>query len=367
MDEFFAHLPMQVYFKDQDGFLDRLFSLGFKRVFILTDRHVAMTCHDMLGSIQSALDAKGVAYRLFDGCAPPITEDKLREAVESGRAFEADAILTLGGGSVIDAGKILGRLLYEPADFLSAWLKSREEPPFKNTALPVFAVMTTPSLQGALNEQALVYDDDDSRYIRLKDESLYPDAIFISPSCYEHLVKERLLYTRLDIMIRAFEIMQGDMNPFAYDRAKLAFEATLTLDSIDTLGYASFLIHSIGAPKSVFPLHQMSDTIESVHPRTPHNAFLRDGVLPYLEYRLEILDEKARKDITTLFSKTPYASVDLYIAFEAFVNTLFTGDVPTTELSESPSEYVVELKRLFPRFEALSDEALYEIFKRAKE
>ncbi|MBQ0093379.1 MAG: iron-containing alcohol dehydrogenase [Bacteroidales bacterium] len=92
---------------------------GFDTVLILTDK---LLCNlGYLKAVEESLDSAGIRYRLFDG----ITTEPRLEYIEAGRsiALESNAkcIITIGGGSVMDTGKMVAsgcRLKHLPADML---------------------------------------------------------------------------------------------------------------------------------------------------------------------------------------------------------------------------------------------------------
>lgn len=92
---------------------------GFDEVLILTDRRLAEL--GFLKAVEESLDTEGIRYELFDAIT---TEPKL-EYIEKGRTMalqnSAKCIVTLGGGSVMDTGKMVAsgcRLRHLSVDML---------------------------------------------------------------------------------------------------------------------------------------------------------------------------------------------------------------------------------------------------------
>ena len=68
----------------------------------------------LLGCVLASLDAAGVAHRELGGVVPNPRLAKVREGIAAAKAFGADFILAVGGGSVIDSCKAIGYgLAYE--------------------------------------------------------------------------------------------------------------------------------------------------------------------------------------------------------------------------------------------------------------
>jgi acetaldehyde dehydrogenase/alcohol dehydrogenase len=112
--------PEKVYFKKGclPVALDELKNvMGKKRAFIVTDQFLYKNGYTK--TITDKLDEMGIAHETFFDVAPDPTLACVMEGVEQLRAFEPDTIIALGGGSAMDAGKIMWVLYEHPdADFL---------------------------------------------------------------------------------------------------------------------------------------------------------------------------------------------------------------------------------------------------------
>ena len=105
--------PQKVYMKRGclPVALDELGSvLNKKRVFIVTDTFLFNNGYTK--PITNKLDELGIAYAVFSNVAPDPTLACAKEGAEQIRAFNPDCIIAIGGGSAMDAGKIMW-VLYE--------------------------------------------------------------------------------------------------------------------------------------------------------------------------------------------------------------------------------------------------------------
>ena len=108
--------PEKVYFKK--GCLPvALAELeGKKKAFIVTDSFLYQNGYTK--SVEEKLDAMGITHTVFYNVAPDPTLGCAREGAEAMRAFQPDLIIAIGGGSAMDAGKIMWVLYEHPdADF----------------------------------------------------------------------------------------------------------------------------------------------------------------------------------------------------------------------------------------------------------
>jgi acetaldehyde dehydrogenase/alcohol dehydrogenase len=112
--------PQKVYFKKGclPIALDELKNvMGKKRVFLVTDSFLYKNGYTKC--ITDKLDEMGIAHTTFADVEPDPTLISAQKGAEAMRKFEPDAIIALGGGSAMDAGKIMWVLYEHPdADFL---------------------------------------------------------------------------------------------------------------------------------------------------------------------------------------------------------------------------------------------------------
>jgi acetaldehyde dehydrogenase/alcohol dehydrogenase len=105
--------PQKVYFKKgcMPVALEELkYVLGKKRAFIVTDSFLYMNGYTK--PITDKLDEMGIVYSCFSNVQPDPTLANAQEGAKAMTAFKPDVIIALGGGSAMDAGKIMW-VMYE--------------------------------------------------------------------------------------------------------------------------------------------------------------------------------------------------------------------------------------------------------------
>ncbi len=102
--------PEKVYFKKGclPVAMDEL--AGKKKAFIVTDSFLYQNGYTK--PIEEKLDAMGITHTVFFNVAPDPTLGCARQGAAAMAAFQPDLIIALGGGSAMDAGKIMW-VLYE--------------------------------------------------------------------------------------------------------------------------------------------------------------------------------------------------------------------------------------------------------------
>jgi len=91
--------------------------MGKKKAFIVTDNFLYE--NGFTKAVTDELDSMGIRHATFYNVCPDPTLACAREGAEQMRAFEPDVIIALGGGSAMDAAKIMWVLYEHPdADFM---------------------------------------------------------------------------------------------------------------------------------------------------------------------------------------------------------------------------------------------------------
>ena len=112
--------PQKVYFKKgcMPVALDELGTvMGKKKAFIVTDSFLYKNGY--VKPIEEKLDAMAIQHTCFYEVAPDPTLESAKAGAEAMRSFEPDVIIALGGGSAMDAAKIMWVMYEHPeADFL---------------------------------------------------------------------------------------------------------------------------------------------------------------------------------------------------------------------------------------------------------
>ncbi len=112
--------PQKVYLKKAclPVALDELKNvMGKKRAFIVTDQFLYSNGYTK--SITDKLDEMGIAHQTFFDVAPDPTLACAKEGAKQMSAFNPDCIIALGGGSAMDAAKIMWVMYEHPeADFM---------------------------------------------------------------------------------------------------------------------------------------------------------------------------------------------------------------------------------------------------------
>jgi acetaldehyde dehydrogenase / alcohol dehydrogenase len=135
------------------------------------------------------------------------------QGVEALNFYKADQIIALGGGSVIDAAKIM-KLKYESpeadleelaAPFLDLRKRVVQYPTEKVTQARLIAISTTSGTGSEVTPFAVLTDKEQGRKVTLADYSLSPDVAIVDPQFVMSMPKGLTADTGVDCLTHALE------------------------------------------------------------------------------------------------------------------------------------------------------------------
>lgn len=137
----------------------------------------------------------------------------VRQGVEALNFYKADQIIALGGGSIIDAAKIM-KLKYESpaadleelaAPFLDLRKRVVEYPSGKPAKARLIAIPTTSGTGSEVTPFAVLTDKDRGCKVTLADYSLTPEVAIVDPQFVMSMPKGLTADTGIDCLTHAFE------------------------------------------------------------------------------------------------------------------------------------------------------------------
>lgn len=374
MQSFRFHLPTDLRFGE--GILndDTLYDLPYKKVLLVTTKSISSARYGSLETIQGKLEAKGIESVLFDQVTRPLTSKTILDAAALAREHGIDAILAHGGGKVIDAAKVIARMVREKDAFLFGWLTSKLAPPFEHAPMDVIAVPTTLTVVASLNHKVYIYDGSKDRYERLKHTVFTPKTAWVDSTLFNTLSSEIIRNSVSDVFVRAFELIRLDVSPLHADMAKQVIIRILTnvddairmdkQEARSALAYAHVLLGSLYVKKPYFPLHMINDTVQGFHPKVHYGRFLFFAAPTYLSVQAETLPDGTVRELEAAFEAAGRHEGTLADSFNALFTSMNTeGDDMRHDRIDAkyPEDYLVHLKVLFPKFSSLQDQTVYRL------
>lgn len=157
----------------------------------------------LFDKVKRYLKESGVNVEHFDGVVPNPTTDCVSAGAEIARAFRADVILGVGGGSSIDTAKAIA---VEATHLGTAWdyLWFRDSQPTEQT-LPIIAVATTSGTGTEVTQVAVMTNTAEKTKSAIFNSHIYPKVSIIDPELMITLPSHVTASTGFDVFCHAFE------------------------------------------------------------------------------------------------------------------------------------------------------------------
>ena len=230
-------VPEKVYFKKgcTPVALDELGTImGKKRCFIVTDSFLYKNGYTR--KIEEKLDQMGIVHTCFSDVEPDPSLASAQAGAEAMRAFEPDCIVALGGGSAMDAGKIMWLLYENPdadfsdmaMDFMDIRKRIYTFPKMGKKAYFV-AIPTSSGTGSEVTPFAIITDRETGIKWPLADYELLPDMAIVDTDNMMSAPKGLTCASGIDVMTHAIEayvsIMASDFTDgLALKAIKLVFD-----------------------------------------------------------------------------------------------------------------------------------------------
>ena len=203
-------VPAKIYFKR--GALDLALRelKGKKRAFIVTDRFLFNS--GMTQGITNVLDEIGVDYQIFFDVKPDPTLSTINDAMMMVKAYEPDVFIALGGGSSMDAAKILW-LMYEQPDtvfediamrFMDIRKRICQIPDLGKKAEMV-CIPTTSGTGSEVTPFSIITDDETHVKYAIADYALTPNVAIVDPNLVDSMPKGLTAVSGYDAIVHSLE------------------------------------------------------------------------------------------------------------------------------------------------------------------
>ncbi len=184
------------------GSLRYLEGIQCSRAFIVTGEGSTFR-NGTIDTITGLLEGKGCICEIYSGIKKNPTTDEVLEGIAVMRSFVPDTIIAVGGGSAIDAAKVMA-LFYEYPG-LTFDVAMNGPLPDSKKKLKLIAIPTTSGTGTEVSKAAVITYKDSDIKIGLKSNAFIPDAAILDASLTLSMPKNVVAETGMDAMTHAVE------------------------------------------------------------------------------------------------------------------------------------------------------------------
>jgi alcohol dehydrogenase len=172
---------------------------GYQRVLVVTDAMLVEL--GLVGRVVAELEKCGVAVEIYDAILPDPDFSQVEGGIKRCRQSGCDAVLAIGGGSSLDAAKMI------------AIAAESEQPPRKmqgyfkvaKRGLPLYCIPTTAGTGSEATMVSVITDTVSSTKCFIVDPKLMPDAVALDASLMTGLPPAITAATGIDALTHAIE------------------------------------------------------------------------------------------------------------------------------------------------------------------
>ena len=168
---------------------------------------------DRFQPILDAVASRDVVATVFSVATEPTTE-MVQAAVAAARGAKANVVLAIGGGSVIDVGKVVAAMLTnegELSDYLEVVGKGR---PLREQAAPLIAVPTTAGTGAEVTYNAVLGVPQQQVKVSMRSPLMLPRWAIVDPLLTHSMPPELTASTGLDALTQLIEaFVSNKANP----------------------------------------------------------------------------------------------------------------------------------------------------------
>lgn len=219
-------LPRDLYFGKNA--IDELKNLkGYKKAIIVTGGS-SMKKNGFLKQTEDALKAAGMEVELFEGVEPDPSVETVYKGAEAMRKFEPDVIVSIGGGSPIDAAKAMW-VFYEYPNLKFDDIKNPFTMPKLRTKAIFVAIPSTSGTATEVTAFSVITDYSTKIKYPLADFEITPDIAILDTNIPLTMPQELTAHTGMDALTHAIEAyvagLRSDFSdPLALNAISMLFD-----------------------------------------------------------------------------------------------------------------------------------------------
>ena len=173
----------------------------FKKILVVTDETL-MKC-DVASKVIDALKEGNISFEVFDKVKPNPTIKNCHDGIDACKKTGADAIVAVGGGSVIDTAKCIGIVINNPEFYDINSLEGTADT--KNKSLPIIALPTTAGTAAEVTINYVITDEENVVKRVCVDPNDIPIVSIIDTELMSGMPRMTAAATGLDALTHAME------------------------------------------------------------------------------------------------------------------------------------------------------------------
>lgn len=278
MVDFTYHNPTKIEFgKDKENLIGTAIANDAITKVLLCYGSERIKSDGLYKKVTDSLNEKGISWVELSGIVSNPVLSKVHEGIAIAKKEKVEAVLAIGGGSVLDSAKSIAAGALYAGDVWDFFINNATI----EKALPVYAIMTLAATGSEMNGFAVVTNDTIQQKYNIASIHVYPRLSILNPELTKSVPKNYLAYSAVDIIAHVIEgyltasiqphfqsrMVEGIIqtvietteillqNPDDYNaRAEFTWAATQALNGVTTAG----------TNISLFPNHMIEHSLSAL-------------------------------------------------------------------------------------------------------
>lgn len=149
-----------------------------------------------------SLTTAGIAFEELDGVVSNPLLSRVHDGIEMVKSHDLQAVLGVGGGSVVDSAKAIAAGAMYEGDVWDFFIQKASI----TAALPVYAIMTLAATASEMNGNSVVMNDTTKQKYSIASVLVNPKISIINPELMMTVTPEYLAYSATDIIAHTIEV-----------------------------------------------------------------------------------------------------------------------------------------------------------------
>ncbi|BBF84833.1 NADH-dependent butanol dehydrogenase A [Aquitalea magnusonii] len=152
-------------------------------------------------TVSQSLASQGIEFVEFGGIVSNPLLSKVRDGIALARGHQVGAVLSVGGGSVLDSSKAIAAGVAYAGDVWDLFIGKAAI----DSALPVFSILTLAATGSEMNSGAVVTNEATKEKFAIQSVHTFPRVSIVNPALMQTVSRDYLVYSAADIIAHCIE------------------------------------------------------------------------------------------------------------------------------------------------------------------
>jgi len=309
-----------------------------------------------LDRTKEELKKSGVSYEVFSGIQANPLKDTVMEGASEAKRHKCDFIVALGGGSVMDASKVIAFMASNTGDVWDYMQGGTGKGmKMKNKPLPLVAITTTAGTGSEVDTWGVITNPETNEKMGFGGyDELYPVIAIVDPELMRTVPSKFTAFQGWDALSHSLEgyinnipNLMSDM--FALEAigniGKFLPKAVKNGDDMEArerVAFGNTLSGMVMDVSTTSSLHSLEHAMSAFHQQLPHGAGLAMLAEAYFKFFIDkhVCDDRFIKMAKTLGMDEAKEAIDFIYALNKLKNECGLKDLKMSEYGITKDEFV---------------------------